>query len=343
MSGSNDLAVLRPVRRDDFDAVFALAKLAGGGMTNLPHDETALRARIDLAVKSFAAGATAPGGEVYLMVLEKGAAVIGVTAVFSTIGLDSGFVNYKVNWTFHASEQLNKRIRRRVLVPTHDFTGAGEVGSLFLSPAARGGGYGKLLTRGRYLFIAQKPEIIADPVCAELRGWHAPDGTQPFWEALGRRFFDMEFEAADVHNSATGNQFIADLMPRYPIYAVFLPDDARACIGKPHDGALPAYNMLLDEGFAYQDYIDIFDGGPVLSAKKADIRTIRESRLARVRVGDPGEAPTMLIAAGAVASFRAASVSVRLSGEDPAEAVIPPVAADALRLSDGDGVRIAPA
>ena len=68
-----------------------------------------------------------------------------------------------------------KRIVRRVLVPTHDFTGATEVGSLFLSPDIRGGGFGKLLARARYMFIAQKPEVVSDRVCAEMRGWRAPE------------------------------------------------------------------------------------------------------------------------------------------------------------------------
>ena len=106
---------IRPVRGDDFDDIFALAQEAGGGMTNLPADEPALRARIDFSVQSFAAGATEPGPEVYMLVLEQDGRVVGTSAVFSAIGLSSGFVNYKVNWMFHASEQLGKRISRRVL------------------------------------------------------------------------------------------------------------------------------------------------------------------------------------------------------------------------------------
>ena len=221
------LAFMRPVRREDFDEILALAKQSGGGMTNLPPEPDALRARIEFACKSFESDASEPGGEVYMMVLEDNGRVMGTSAVFSAVGLEHGFVNYRINKTVHASKQLKKRIERRLLVPTHDFTGCGEVGSLFLSPEARGGGFGKYLARARYLFIAQHRDLVADPVCAELRGWRGPNGEQPFWEALGKPFFDMEFEAADLTNAATGNQFIADLMPRHPIYVALLPQAAR--------------------------------------------------------------------------------------------------------------------
>ncbi|MEX1072974.1 MAG: arginine N-succinyltransferase, partial [Chloroflexota bacterium] len=47
-----------------------------------------------------------------------------------------------------------------------------------------------------------------------MRGWRGPKGEQPFWESLGRHFFEMDFVAADHHNAMHGNQFIQDLMPR---------------------------------------------------------------------------------------------------------------------------------
>ena len=332
--------IIRPIRTEDFDQVLELAKAAGKGMTNLPNDADALRARIDHAVSSFAANAQEPGREIYLMVLEKNGAILGTTAVFSAIGLDSGFVNYKVNWTFHASEQLNKRIRRRLLVPTHDFTGAGEVGSLFLSPKARGGGFGKFLARARYLFIAQNPDIVADPVCAELRGWQDENGEQPFWNALGRNFFEMDFEEADVHNSANGNQFIADLMPRISIYVTLLPEEAKACIGKPHDNAKPAFDMLIKEGFEYNDYIDIFDGGPLVTAKKNNIRAVRDSITGPVRLVDDidedDSASEILISVGQVSDFRATKAKGRIVD---GELSISRKTANAIEITDGDTAR----
>ncbi|WP_428409514.1 arginine N-succinyltransferase [Hyphococcus sp.] len=330
------LAFMRPVRREDFDAILALAKQSGGGMTNLPSEPDALRARVNFAADSFAANADGPNGEVYTMVLEENGKVIGLSAVFSAVGLEYGFVNYRINKTVHASKQLKKRIERRILVPTHDFTGASEVGSLFLSPEVRGGGYGKFLAKARYLFIAQHRKLVADPVCAELRGWRAPDGKQPFWESLGKLFFDMEFEDADLANSAMGNQIISDLMPRHPIYVALLPEDAKKCLGKPHDSAAPAYNMLIKEGFAFNRYIDVFDGGPLVDAKIDDIKTVKESRLYPVKIGEPGDAPLYLMAGGYLQSFRVTRAPGKIDGE---AMIIAKDAAAALGVKAGDEIR----
>ena len=331
-------AFMRPVRREDFDQILTLAKQSGGGMTNLPPEPDALRARIDFACESFEANAKEPSGEVYMMTLEQDGKVLGTSAVFSAVGLEQGFVNYRINKTVHVSKQLKKRIERRLLVPTHDFTGCGEVGSLFLSPDARGGGFGKFLARARYLFIAQHRELIADPVCAELRGWRGPNGEQPFWDALGKPFFDMEFEVADVANAAMGNQFIADLMPRHPIYAALLPREARDILGRPHDNAMPAFNMLLKEGFSFRGYIDVFDGGPLVDAHIEDIKTVKDSKVYTLdAVAEPGaDAPEALIAAGRLSAFRAVRAPVQTDGD---KAVLDAETAAVLGVAKGDSVR----
>ena len=334
------LAFMRPVKREDFDAILALAKQSGGGMTNLPSDPDALRTRVNFAADSFAANADGPNGEVYTMVLDVDGKVMGLSAVFSAVGLDYGFVNYRINKTVHISKQLKKRFERRLLVPTHDFSGCSEVGSLFLSPDARGGGYGKFLAKARYLFIAQHRKLIADPVCAELRGWRGPNGEQPFWESLGKLFFDMEFEDADLANSAMGNQIISDLLPRHPIYVAMLPEAARDILGKPHDSAAPAYKMLLKEGFAFHGYIDVFDGGPLVDAKIDDIKTVKDSKVYKAEIGDPGTdakaAPEQLMAAGYLQSFRAARGPGKIDGETM---TISAEAAAALGVKAGDELR----
>jgi arginine N-succinyltransferase len=272
-----------------------------------------------------------------MLVLEKEGKVVGTSAVFSAVGLDHGFINYRINKTVHASTQLKKRIERRILVPTHDFTGCSEVGSLFLSPDARGGGFGKYLAKARYLFIAEHRGLVADPVCAELRGWRGPDGEQPFWEALGKLFFDMEFEDADLANSALGNQFIADMMPRHPIYVAMLPEPAKECLGKPHDSAAPAFNMLLKEGFAFRGYIDVFDAGPLVDAPINDIKTVRESRSLTVGdVKDVGAPPLMLMSAGRLRDFRVARAPAKVDGD---VVVIDDDAAKVLGVKKGDKVR----
>ena len=328
---------IRPVRPEDFKELRAFARLTGGGMTNLPDDDEALRDRINHAVGSFASGATAPGGEVYMMVLEHGGRIKGTCGVFSAIGLKEGFINYKLIDEVHYSGEFNRTTRRTVLMPSHDFTACAEVGMLFVAPDGRGLGAGKLLARARYLFIAQKPEIIADHICAELRGWRGANGEQPFWDSVGKHFFEMGFEEADLHNAACGNQFIQDLMPRHPVYTVFLSDAARACIGKPHSSAQPALDMLLEEGFEWDNYVDIFDGGPLVDAKTSQIRTIRESRVKKLfAIGEVDAGATFLMAAGAVSTFRCVREKAQIDGDS---LIVSKETAKALNVKVGDSVR----
>ena len=199
----------------------------------------------------------------------------------------------------------------------------------------RGGGYGKLLARARYLFIAQKPEVIAERVCAELRGWRESDGSQPFCDAVGKHFFEMDFEAADAHNSAHGNQFIEDMMPRYPIYVALLPKSARDCLGRPHANAEPAFNMLIDEGFRYNNYIDIFDGGPLVDARVGELKTVRESRVLKVKV-DQADGEIAILGAGAVATFRCCKAHAKVEGDT---VTIGRDAAAALNVDTGSEIR----
>ncbi len=113
---------------------------------------------------------------------------------------------------------------------------------------------------------------------AELRGVVDEAGNSPFWDALGGKFFGMGFRQADEFNAIHGHQFIADLMPKHPIYTAMLPDSARAVIGAPHLSGRAALRMLEKEGFVYDGYVDIFDAGPTVHARTDAIRTIATRR-----------------------------------------------------------------
>jgi arginine N-succinyltransferase len=118
------------------------------------------------------------------------------------------------------------------------------------------------------------------------------------------RFFGMNFQDADAFNAVHGNQFIADLMPRHPIYTAMLSESARSVIGLPHPSGRAAMRMLENEGFAFENYIDIFDGGPTMTVRTDNVRTIREAVDMEVReVAAGGKAS--LIATGRLAGFRA--------------------------------------
>jgi len=291
---------VRPVRGDDLAALIDLAHLAGGGMTNLPPDRATLAEKIAWSEASLAKPLTAPENEFYMVVLEDGAGqVIGTASLYSRLGAVWPFYSYKASRVTHVSRDLERTFSTQVLHLVNDFDGASEVGGLFLHPQARSGGLGQLLARSRYLFIALHRARFGARVVAELRGW-VEDGISPFWEAVAGPFFGRDFAEADLYNAVHGNQFIADLMPRYPIYSSMLPASAREAIGRPHPGSVPALRLLQAEGFVDDGYCDIFDAGPTVHIRTEAIRTIRES----LPTGE-GIASGPLRASGEGADFRA--------------------------------------
>lgn len=300
---------IRPARADDVDALLDLAEQTGGGFTNLPPNRDSLAKRIQWSTGSFARAGGLPDNELYLLLMEEAATgrIGGSAMVFSRVGAEWPFYSYKIATVNQTSKELGRNITMEMLYLVNDFNGAAEVGGLFLLPELRAEGLGRLLARSRYLFMARHRERFPARVIAELRGWLDGGGGSPFWDGLGRAFFEMPFQDADRFNAVHGNQFIADLMPRHPIYTALLPAAARRVIGKPHDSGVPAMKMLEKEGFAFEGYVDIFDGGPTVAAQIDQVRTVRDCRALTVAdlAAAPGDARASLLAKGQLGGFRA--------------------------------------
>ena len=213
-----------------------------------------------------------------------------------------------------SSPELGKTFRNHMLSLTTDLEGCSEVGGLFLHPEVRSGGWGTLLARSRYLFIKKHRARFGDRMLAELRGVMDEARNSPFWDGLAGRFFDMSFPEADQFNAIHGTRFIADLMPRTPIYVALLAEAAQAVIGKPHATGVGALKMLEEEGFVFDRYIDIFDGGPTVTAPTDAVRTVRESSLETVIEIGPGGTQRMLLATGQLKEFVACGANVRRVG-----------------------------
>jgi len=198
------------------------------------------------------------------------------------------------------------------------------------------------MARARYLFIGQHRDWFANRVMAELRGWQDEAGRSPVWEAIGRHFYDMDFHEADRTGAIQGNQFIADLGPRYPLYVSMLPGEAQRALGQPHDDGRPARDMLLDEGFRDEGYVDIFDGGPTLVADIDALRALRRASDGRVAgvVDEVEVGEEMLLSHGHGAQFRAAAGVVEVGAApalgEPNDVVIERRLAEALGASHGD-------
>ena len=330
--------VLRAARPDDLEPLYAMAKSTGGGFTNLPPDRDALGEKLARAEASFARAGESPGDDLYVFMLEDEATgrIRGTCQVFGQVGVRWPFYSYRLGALTQTSKALGRTFRAEMLTLATDLDGCSEVGGLYLHPQERSGGAGALLARARYLFIRAHRARFGPRVIAELRGSIDEAGNSAFWDGLAGRFFGMTFREADEFNAVHGNQFIADLMPKHPIYTAMLPESAHAVIGVPHVSGRAAMRMLEKEGFAYENYVDIFDGGPTMACATDAIRTVREAVEVPVAAVAEGSGGTpAFLATGRMAGFRAAAGAVHAG---PDGVTIAPDLAARLGVGPGDTI-----
>ncbi|MFM0004447.1 arginine N-succinyltransferase [Paraburkholderia dipogonis] len=337
------MIVVRVVQRGDVDALMRLAQETGPGLTTFKPDREALAARVERARRTMEDKAE-PHEAGYFFVMEDTDTgdVAGVCGIETSVGLQQPFYNYRVSTVVHASQDLGIWTRMRALNISHDLTGYAEVCSLFLSPRYRTSGVGGLLSRSRFMFLAQFRERFPQRLCAELRGHFDAEGTSPFWRAVGSHFYQIDFNAADYLSSHGRKAFLAELMPRYPVYVELLPEEAQQCVGLTHNDTIPARRMLESEGLRYENHVDIFDAGPVLECHIADLRTVRESVVVPVEIGAssaPQDGQKSMVSNTSLGDFRVGVVAgvpqdgvFRLSALEAA----------ALDLKAGDLVRVLP-
>jgi arginine N-succinyltransferase len=329
---------VRPVRNEDFESIYEMAKLTGGGFTNLPPDRGTLVEKLLRSEDAFARDEDSPAPDLFMFVLENvdDGRICGTCQAFGQVGIDNPFYSYRITSLAQTSAQLGRTFRADSLNLVTDFNGCSEVGGLFLHPQARAGGLGLLLARSRYLFIKLHRARFGPKLLAELRGVIDEAGHSPFWDAIAGRFFGMDFREADEFNATHGTQFIADLMPKTPIYTALLDEKARAVMGQPHPSGRAAMKMLELEGFGHDGYIDIFDGGPTMTVATDQVRTVREAReeiVAEIR--DPEAGQPMLLAAGHLTGF--AACIGRVGAHPDGGAIVDLKSAELLGLSVGDG------
>lgn len=308
------MLVIRPICAADFAALKQIAVESGHGFTSLPDNDELLLSKISRAQKSFTEQVTSPGQQNYLFVLEdtQSKEIIGVTGIEAAVGLNAPFYHYHIASHVHYSERLGVKKVVETLNLCNDYTGASEVCTLFVREKFRRGFAGQLLSRVRYLFMANHPERFSDLVIAEMRGVSDENGHSPFWAWLEPNFFGIDFPTADYLVGMGDKSFIAELMPKHPIYVALLSEDAQNVIGQVHEKTAPALRLLQKEGFFHHGYVDLFDAGPTVEVALKNIRTVQQSQLATVLITDKSQLPTtdsgaqnyMLCSTG-VSQFRA--------------------------------------
>lgn len=338
---------IRPIARDDLDGLQALAQQAGVGFTSLPDNREFLAGKIEAAARAFEER-TPVDDRLYFFVLEdeQSGELAGCCAIEGQVGREVPFYHYRLGTLAHSSVQLDLHRTIDTLFLSSDHTGDAEVCSLFLRPEYRGEANkhlrnGALLSKARWLFMAQFRDRFPQKVLAEMRGVFDENNISPFWESLGKHFFPMDFNEADRLTGLGQKSFIGELMPKFPIYTTFMSEEALACIGQVHRHTRPALEMLKKEGLRWEGYIDIFDGGPTVEAYIDDVRAIRNSQLCQVEVSQ--NAPEESVSRWLAATTEMLNFTASWIGRGPNEEntiVLNPQEAVRLGVTTGDYLRL---
>ena len=276
--------LLRAATPQDLDAFERIAAASATGITTLPADRAILRDKLQRSAQACASADSSSGEEIYLFVLEDLATqrVVGTSGIAASAGFADRFYSYRNEMIVHASAALGVSNRIHTLHLCHDLTGYTLLTSFYIEPAYADTLAPQLLSRARLLFIAEFAERFSDRIAAESPGLSDDSGRCPFWDAVGQRFFAMDYPQVERLTGGRSKAFIAALMPHSPIYVPLLPEAAQWAIGQLHPvGELP-FSILLDEGFDTETYVDIFDGGPTVDARVALLKTVARSRHAHL-------------------------------------------------------------
>lgn len=275
--------IIRPIARKDLEIFgdFPLESLLG--MTSLPRNREKFLEKITLSETCFQNPIIErPGNEEYFFVLEDLATgkLGGICGIIAQSRQNFAFV-YRIETLENKTRFVPAPNEVKILKVEANPGDSSEVCALYLQPFFRHSGLGRLLSLSRFLFIAAFPNRFNKKMVAEMRGYIDKREISPFWDSIGRHFCDLSFVEL-MAKLEKSHDFIPEILPKYPIYLSLLPKEAQEMIGKTHEQTKPAYEMLLQENFAFHQQIDIFEGGPILTAQTSTIRSIQHSAVARV-------------------------------------------------------------
>jgi len=335
------MLALRPVQLTDLPQLQRLARESLVGVTSLPDDTERLRQKILASCASFEADVQSPGGESYLFVLQdqESGCLVGCSEILASTGCNEPFYSLRNRPFSSESRELNIQHGVPALSLCQDLSGQTLLRGFHIDAQRVRTSQSELLSRARLMFIAAHPRRFAESVITEIVGFSTEDGQSPFWDAIGQHFFDLPYVEAERLCGLQSRTFLAELMPQYPIYVPMLPPAAQACIGRVHPDGQEAFDILEREGFETNSYVDLFDGGPTLHARTANIRSITLSRLAIARQSPEIDARgRFLVSNDGLGSYRAIVAELDVRADGPVG--LSPDMLVALGVTDGEPVRV---
>jgi arginine N-succinyltransferase len=276
------MILLREIREDDLSSLERFAQIPG--FINLPNDKDLLREKIMRAVASFKDATPNKQDGKYIFVAEdlETHKIVGTSMIAGQHGTaEMPHFYFEVSSEEKVSETINTGFIHGTLKLKYDANGPSEIGGLVLDPEFRNSEarIGRQISFVRFLFLGLNRTKFKRKILAELLPPLNKKGQSPLWEAIGRRFTNMDYWEAD-QLCQKNKEFIFSLFPSGKIYTTFLPAEARNAIGKVGKETEPVLHMLKKIGFLYKNQVDPFDGGPHLWANVDELLPVK--RLSRL-------------------------------------------------------------
>lgn len=336
------MLVVRPTTFVDLPSIERLLDETDARVTTLPKERDKLSDKISQSDDAFRGTFEDDRPASFLFVLEntKTGEVQGTSGIDSNAGNGYPFFNYRLDEVVHASHHLNISSRVPILFLSHELTGKTLLRSFSISPKIRNTDAFDLLSRARLMFISMLRESFNPELIVEIQGIFDEKGNCPFWNAVGRKFFDLDFLTADYYCSVKSKTFMSELIPQHPVYLPLLPQEAVDTIAQNHEAANRTCQLLYKEGFTKSKFIDPFDGGPVLSGNLHDTYSFRTIRYKKARPSDVIGGMKYLICNQSVRDFRC-TIGTLVDGIG--ETIrLPMDVAEALNVQEGDDIAYCP-
>lgn len=339
--------VVRPVEPADVGALETLLAASTPGVHTLPRTREKIAAFVERSVASFAAHVDIPSEESYLFVLEDLATrtLAGTAAIHASAGSNGTYFAFRNDVIQQVSRDLNISHSVHALTLCSELTSYSQLSGFYIKRGEDAAPEAALLSRARLLYAVLAPHRFGDRFFVPLAGVTDDNGQSPFWDALGRKFFKMDFlDAERTIGGARNRTLIVELMPHYPVYVPLLPGPAQAVMGQIHPNGQLAFDLLTEEGFEADEYIDIFDGGPILQAHKNGLRSFRGAVVRKVASSElqppaRGGKPALVDYAIASSERKFRAIVLSCPPLDVGDAIgLPPEAREALGVAAGDNV-----
>jgi arginine N-succinyltransferase len=336
------MLVVRPSTFADLTGIERLLDDTDARVTTLPKERDKLSEKISESDDAFRSALDPDGASSYLFVMEdtESDTLLGTSGIDAQAGNGYPFFNYRLDEVVHASHHLNISSKVPVLFLSHELTGRTLLRSFSIEPTKRDTDAFDLLSRARLMYMATNPERFHQEIIVEIQGIFNDKGECPFWDAVGRKFFDLDFLTADYYCSVKTKTFMSELIPQHPVYVPLLPPEAASNIAQNHPAANRICQLLYREGFHKSKFIDPFDGGPVLKGQLQYTQTYSNIQFKQARPSDVIGGMKYLISNQSAQHFRCAIGTLVDGIGDTIR--IPLDIAQALNVRDGDTIAYSP-